>query len=92
MCSMLTIKAPERRHWCCSGVFVVNFKYISLYLIFSFMVLLNFAKFQPGDAYERVVYKKKRVLFLSRVIFQLPFIFELMCQVECIDKRFGNHV
>ena len=25
----LTIKTPERRHWCRSGVFIVNFEHIS---------------------------------------------------------------
>ena len=28
ICSKLAIKTPERRHWCCSGVFIVNFKQI----------------------------------------------------------------
>ena len=28
ICSKLTIKAPKRRHWLCSGVYVVNFEYI----------------------------------------------------------------
>ena len=27
-CSELTIKAPDRRHWCCSGAFIVNFEHI----------------------------------------------------------------
>ena len=27
--SKLTIKTPERRHWLCSGVFIVNFEHIS---------------------------------------------------------------
>ena len=29
ICSKLTIKTPERHQWCCSGVFIVNFEYIS---------------------------------------------------------------
>ena len=28
ICSKLKIKTPKRRHWCCSGVFIVNFEYI----------------------------------------------------------------
>ena len=28
ICSRLTIKAPERRHWCCSDVFIVNFEHV----------------------------------------------------------------
>ena len=35
ICSELTIKTPERRHWRCSGVFIVNFEHIShLLLVF----------------------------------------------------------
>ena len=30
ICSKLTIKAPERRHWRCSGVFIVNFEHLTL--------------------------------------------------------------
>ena len=29
ICSKLTIKIPERRHWRCSGIFIVNFEHIS---------------------------------------------------------------
>ena len=29
VCSKLTIKTPERRYWRHSGVFIVNFEYIS---------------------------------------------------------------
>ena len=29
ICSKLIIKTPERRQWCRSGVFIVNFKQIS---------------------------------------------------------------
>ena len=28
ICSNLTLKTPERRHWRCSGVFIVNFEHI----------------------------------------------------------------
>ena len=40
ICSKLTIKTPERRHWRRSGVFIVNFEYIShLALWFLFLTL-----------------------------------------------------
>ena len=38
ICSKLTIKTPERCHWRCSGVFVVNFGHI-LHLILVFLLL-----------------------------------------------------
>ena len=42
ICSKLTIKTPERRQWCRSGVFIINFKHIShLFLVF---LLLNLNK------------------------------------------------
>ena len=40
ICSKLTIMTPEQRHWRCSGVFIVNFKYIShLVLVFPLLTL-----------------------------------------------------
>ena len=40
ICSKLTIKTPERRHWRRSGVFIVNFEHIShLFLVFSLLTL-----------------------------------------------------
>ena len=39
-CSKLTIKTPERRQWCRSGVFIVNFGYVShLALVFPLLTL-----------------------------------------------------
>ena len=39
ICSKLTIKSPERRHWRYSGVFIVNFKHIS-HLVRVFLLLI----------------------------------------------------
>ena len=40
ICSKLTIKTPERRHWRRSGVFIVNFEHISdLALVFLWFTL-----------------------------------------------------
>ena len=40
ICSKLTIKISERRHWRRSGIFVVNFKHIShLFLVFLLLTL-----------------------------------------------------
>ena len=38
ICSKLTIKIPERRHWRRSGIFIINFEHIS-HLILVFLVL-----------------------------------------------------
>ena len=38
ICSKLTIKTPEGRHWRCSGVFIVKFENIS-HLILVFLLL-----------------------------------------------------
>ena len=38
ICLKLTIKAPEQRHWCRFGVFIVNFEHIS-HLVLVFLIL-----------------------------------------------------
>ena len=38
ICSNVTIKTPERRHWHCSGVFIVNFEHIS-HFVLEFLLL-----------------------------------------------------
>ena len=38
ICSKLTIKIPERRHWHRSGIFIVNFEHIS-HLVLVFLLL-----------------------------------------------------
>ena len=38
ICSKLTIKIPERRHWRRSGIFIVNFEHIS-HLVLEFLLL-----------------------------------------------------
>ena len=38
ICSELTMKTLERRHWCGSGVFFVNFEHI-LYRVIVFLLL-----------------------------------------------------
>ena len=42
ICSKVTIKTPERRHWLCSGVFIVTVEHIShLFLVFLWLTLNN---------------------------------------------------
>ena len=43
ICSKVTIKMPERRHWRCSDVFFVKFEHIShLLLVFLLLTLPTF--------------------------------------------------
>ena len=41
ICSKLTIKTIERRHWCCTVVFIVNFEYISRLVLVFLLLTLN---------------------------------------------------
>ena len=41
ICSKLTIKLPERRHWRRSGVFIVNFEHISHLVLVFLLLTLN---------------------------------------------------
>ena len=41
ICSKLTIKTPERRHWDHSSVFIVNFKHISHLFLELLLLTLN---------------------------------------------------
>ena len=41
ICSKLTIKTSERRHWRRSGVFIVNFEHISYLLLVFLLLTLN---------------------------------------------------
>ena len=41
ICSELTIKIPERRHWRRSGIFIVNFEHISHLVLVFLLLTLN---------------------------------------------------
>ena len=41
ICSQLTIKTPERRHWRRSGVFTANFEHISHLVLVFLLLTLN---------------------------------------------------
>ena len=48
ICSKLTIKTPERRHWRRFGVFLVNFEHIS-HLFLMFLLLTSSRQMQNGS-------------------------------------------
>ena len=41
ICSKLTLKTPERRHWHCPGVFIVNFDHISHFFLEFLLLTFN---------------------------------------------------
>ena len=41
ICSKITIKTPERRHWRRSGVFIVSFEHISHLVLLFLLLTLN---------------------------------------------------
>ena len=47
ICSYLTLKTPEQRHWRHSGVFIVNFEHIS-HLVQVFLLLTLNMKLLAG--------------------------------------------
>ena len=52
ICSKLTIKIPERRHWSRSGVFIVNFEQMS-HLVLVFVLLPLNMQLPAGKSYTR---------------------------------------
>ena len=41
ICSKLTIKTPERRHWCCCGALIVNVDHFSHLVLLFLLLTLN---------------------------------------------------
>ena len=41
ICSKLTMKTPERRHWRRSGVFIINFELVSHLVLVFLLLTLN---------------------------------------------------
>ena len=69
ICSKLTIKMPERRHWRRSGIFIVNFEHISHLLLVFLLLTLNMElpagllfEIYPSEIYEVCVYKHRETL------------------------------
>ena len=76
LCSKLTIKTPELRHWRRFGVFIVNFEHIS-HLFLGFLLLTLRRKLPIGylylnDSFARVYLKKwwnkKNGIYRLRII------------------------
>ena len=79
VCSKLTIKTPERRHWCRSDVFIVNFEYIShLVLVFP---LLTLSKEMPAGL---VPFFHLLVSVTFAILFGLTFLKKVIRQVEVL--------
>ena len=60
ICSKLTIKSPERRHWCRSGVFIVNFEHI-LHPVLV-LLLLTLSRQMPTGCTRRMIASTRLIL------------------------------
>ena len=67
ICSELTIKTPERRHWRRSGVFTVKSEHISL----SHIVYFEFLLCNVTHSFKNMY----RWMFLRRLLFQTGYIY-----------------
>ena len=57
--SKLTIKTPERRHWCCSGAITVNFEHFPhLFLMFLLLLWTSNCLLRSGRICKPLVHKK----------------------------------
>ena len=92
LCSKLTIKTPERRHWCrwCgSGVFIFNFEHIS-HLVPLFL-LLNLIWQMPAGLMDNFIFsavitdqkKNKNSLYFSLFVF---------IRVRSCSKHLSKHL
>ena len=66
ICPKLTVKTPKRRHWCRSGVLIVNFEHISL-------LVLDFEQINAGWDTQNFMYAQGRV-FWAAVLKSYSFI------------------
>ena len=75
ICSKLTIKIPERRHWRRSGIFIINFEHV-LHLFLVFLLLILSRQLPAGStATQTVTFSKlvRETIGLSHLfpVFQL---------------------
>ena len=94
ICSKLTIKTPERRHWHRSGVFIVNFEHIlQLVLVFLLLTLsrsmpAGFALFNPfrntGRAFSRTLLSTTVAPNLMSRVFKKTFSSEMFKNKFCL--------
>ena len=62
ICSKLTIKIPERRHWRRSGIFIVNFEHISHLALVVLLLTLNI------QSPARVTFRNKGASFREIIL------------------------
>ena len=67
ICSELAIKTSQRRHWCRSGVFIVNFEHISRIFLVFLLLTLNM-QLLAGQAAKKSNFLQVRVVHVERDI------------------------
>ena len=77
ICSDLTIKTPEWRHWRCSGVFIVKIEHISQLILVSLWRTLR-GKYRLGCLVAITILDQ---------IFQLKTMFVALCSIQFLIQR-----
>ena len=66
ICSKLTIKTLELRHWRRSGVFIVNFEHISHFVLVFLLLIVNKKRLVGFRIKTQNMYLKKLFLFFEK--------------------------
>ena len=75
--SKLTIKTPERHHWRCSGVFIINFKHIShLVLVFLFLTLSRYMPIGTRLSFKQLL--RKSINGLNSLSYSTPSLWNIL--------------
>ena len=89
ICSKLTIKTPERRHWRRFGVFIVNFEHISHLSLVFLLLTLNIVRRKNSGLESRVgtcLYK----IWSSRDQTECKSFFTFPCVASYIQEALQN--
>ena len=88
ICSKLTIKTPKRHHWCRSGVFIVNFEYIS-HVVLVFRLLTLKKQCRMGTVNQQM----QRTIFLKvlRINVSHSTVTQIL-QIQEIQKHLNNRL
>ena len=95
ICSKLIIKAPERRQWRRSGVFIINFEHIS-HLVLVFLLLTLRSQMPTGLIYHGNLPKHNQFKFWARIreiiqIIRPGHVWDLCFHCVCCRRSIIHH-